>query len=105
MFKFIRTKFNYSFIDLYDREEYIELINEKFKDDINLPKKYHYSFCKWNSQKLNKIVKMKQYILKKTGLFPKKYDEEYITHFCEIISIKSKLPKDIMNLIAGHLFQ
>ena len=98
---------DYSFVELYKyQDEFIDLMNDKFKGNIDLPEKYHYSFCQWNSENLDEKVKMKQYILKKTGVFPKNYNEKYLIHFMEIISTKkNKLTKDIMNLIAGRLFR
>ena len=35
----------------------------------------------------------------------KNYDEKYLNHFNKIVSLKNtRLPKDILNLIAGNLF-
>ena len=99
-------KNNQSFVELYKYEDnFINLFNDKFKDNINLDQKYYYSFLQWKSEKISHKVKMKQYILRKTNIFPKNYDEKYLIHFIEFISLKhTKLPKDILNLIAGHLF-
>jgi len=99
-------KNNQSFVELYKYEDnFINLFNDKFKDNINLDQKYYYSFLQWKGENRSNIVKMKQYILRKTNIFPKNYDEKYLIHFIEFISLKNtKLPKDILNLIAGHLF-
>jgi len=99
-----------SFVDLYKYEDkFINLFNDKFKDNINLDQKYYYSFLQWKSENRSNIVKIKQYILRKTNIFPKNYDEKYLNHFTIIVSLKNtkdtKLPKDILNLIAGHLFK
>ena len=95
-----------TFVELYKYEDkFINLFNDKFKDNINLDQKYYYSFLQWKSEKISYKVKMKQYILRKTNIFPKNYDKKYLFHFIEFISLKhTKLPKDILNLIAGHLF-
>lgn len=85
-------------------ENFIQLINDKFKIKIDLPEKYYKTFCQWNSKNLDEKVKMKQYILKTTGIFPRNYNDNYLIHFIEIIKTKSVLPKDIMYLITGHLF-
>jgi len=97
-----------SFVELYkyeDKEYFIKLFNYKFENNINLDQKYYYSFLQWKGEEISDTVKMKQYILRKTNIFPKNYDKKYLFHFIEFISLKhTKLPKDILNLIAGHLF-
>jgi len=100
-----------SFVELYkyeDKHYIINLFNYKFKDDINLDQKYYYSFLQWKSEEISDTVKIKQYILRKTNIFPKNYNEKYLNHFNIIVNLKNtkdtKLPKDILNLIAGHLF-
>jgi len=97
-----------TFVELYkyeDKKYFIKLFNYKFKDNINLDQKYYYSFLQWKSEKISHKVKMKQYILRKTNIFPKNYDKKYLFHFIEFISLKNtRLAKDILNLIAGHLF-
>jgi len=104
------TEDNYdsSFVELYkyeDKEDIIKLFNNKFKNNINLDQKYYYSFLQWKSENRSNTVKIKQYILRKTNIFPKYYNEKYLNHFNIIVNLKNvKLPKDILNLIAGHLF-
>jgi len=95
-----------TFVELYKYEDiFITLFNDKFKDNINLDQKYYYSFLQWKSDKIADIVKTKQDILRKTNIFPKNYDEKYLNHFNKTVCLKNtRLPKDILNLIAGHLF-
>jgi len=97
-----------TFVELYkyeDKEYFITLFNDKFKNNINLDQKYYYSFLQWKSDKIADIVKTKQDILRKTNIFPKNYDEKYLNHFNKTVCLKNtRLPKDILNLIAGHLF-
>ncbi|GAJ00711.1 unnamed protein product, partial [marine sediment metagenome] len=97
-----------SFVELYkyeDKEYFITLFNDKFKDNINLDQKYYYSFLQWKSEKISETVKIKQYILRKTNIFPKNYNVKYLNHFNKIVNLKdTKLPKDILDFIAGHLF-
>jgi len=100
-----------SFVELYkyeDKEVIINLFNRKFENNINLDQKYYYSFLQWKSEKRSDIVKTKQLILRKTNIFPKNYDEKYLNHFNIIANLKNttdtRLPKDILNFIAGHLF-
>ena len=104
---------DYSFVNLYKyqnntNEKLLIFINEKFKNGINLPKEFYYSFCRWDFSKeiFDEKIMMKQYILKTTGVFPSNYNGKYLIHFMEILKIQSKssLPKDIMLLISGHLF-
>jgi len=104
----ITEKNDQTFVELYkyeDKEYIINLFNYKFENNINLDQKYYYSFLQWKSEKISDIVKIKQDILRKTGLFPINYNEKYLNHFNIIVNLKNvKLPKDILNLIAGHLF-
>ena len=97
-----------SFVELYkyeDKEAIINLFNNKFENNINLDQKYYYSFLQWKNEKRSDTVKTKQDILRKTNIFPINYDEKYLIHFNKIINLKNtRLPKDILNLIAGHLF-
>ena len=103
-----------SFVELYkyeDKEAIINLFNNKFENNINLDQKYYYSFLQWKSEKRSNIVKTKQLILRKTNIFPKNYNEKYLNRFNIVVNLKNtentkhtKLPKDILNLIAGHLF-
>jgi len=95
-----------TFVELYKYEnDFINLFNYKFENNINLDQKYYYSFLQWKSEEMSNIVKTKQDILRKTNIFPKNYDEKYLIHFNNIVNLKNvKLPKDILNLIAGHLF-
>jgi len=106
------TEKNYqSFVELYkyeDKEDIINLFNDKFENNINLDQKYYYSFLQWKGEEISDTVKMKQYILRKTNIFPKNYYEKYLNHFNIIVNLnnttETKLPKDILNFIAGHLF-
>jgi len=104
----ITEKNDQTFVEFYkyeNKEDFISLFNYKFKDNINLDQKYYYSFLQWKSENRSNIVKIKQDILRKTNIFPKNYDEKYLNHFNKIVSLKNtRLPKDILNLIAGHLF-
>ena len=97
-----------TFVEFYkyeNKEDFISLFNDKFENNINLDQKYYYSFLQWKSENRSNIVKIKQDILRKTNIFPKNYDEKYLNHFNKIINLKdTRLPKDILNLIAGHLF-
>jgi len=103
-----------TFVELYkyeDKKILIDLFNvkfNKFENNINLDQKYYYSFLQWKSEEISDKVKIKQDILRKTGIFPKNYNEKYLNHFNIIVNLKNtidtKLPKDILNLIAGHLF-
>jgi len=97
-----------TFVELYkyeDKERIINLFNNKFIYNINLDQKYYYSFLQWKSEEMSNTVKIKQDILRKTGLFPINYNEKYLNHFNIIVNLKNtRLPKDILNLIAGHLF-
>ena len=106
-YKYIE-KNDQTFVELYkyeDKEDIINLFNDKFKNNINLDQKYYYSFLQWKSENRSNIVKIKQDIIRKTNIFPKYYDEKYLIHFNKIVSLKNtRLPKDIINLIAGHLF-
>jgi len=106
-YKYIE-KNDQSFVELYkyeDKKYFINLFNDKFKNNINLDQKYYYSFLQWKSENRSDIVKTKQDILRKTNIFPINYDEKYLNHFNKIINLKNtRLPKDILNLIAGHLF-
>jgi len=105
---YYQNKNDQTFVELYkyeDKEYIIDLFNDKFENNINLDQKYYYSFLQWKSEKRSNIVKTKQLILRKTNIFPIKYDEKYLNHFTNIVSLKNtRLPKDILNLIAGHLF-
>jgi len=100
-----------TFVELYkyeNKESIMNLFNYKFKNNINLDQKYYYSFLQWKSDKISDTVKTKQYILRKTNIFPKNYNKKYLIHFNKIVNLKNttetKLPKDILNFIAGHLF-
>ena len=99
---------DYSFLTLpYKNKTIINIINNKFKKDNNLPKEFYESFCQWNFQNIDIDIKVKnkQYILKKTNIYPTNYKEEYMIPFMELTSCKkSYFPKDIMNMIAGYLF-
>jgi len=98
-----------TFVELYkyeDKDKIINLFNDKFENNINLDQKYYYSFLQWKNENRSNIVKIKQDILRKTNIFPKNYDEKYLNHFNKIVNLKNtKIPKDILNLIAGHLFK
>ena len=47
---------------------------------------------------------MKQFITRKTNIFPQKYTQDYMIEFMELLDIKSILPKDIMRRIDAQLF-
>jgi TPR repeat protein len=77
--------------------------------NTNISRKYYELFCNLNlGDKVDPIIKYKQAILKMTGIYPKKYSENYILQFMILLSLSSdnrcSLPKDIILLIAGHLF-
>ena len=88
------------------QESFVPLLNEKFLFNLDLPLELHSYFCQFKG--VNKIVKMKQYILKKTGIFPKKYSDKYDVEFMELISMcsceKYIFSQDILLLIAGYLY-
>jgi len=106
-YKFIK-KNDSSFVELYkyeDKKYIINLFNYKFENNINIDQKYYYSFLQWKSENRSNMVKTKQDILRKTNIFPKNYNEKYLIHFNKIVNLKNtRLPKDILNFIAGHLF-
>lgn len=57
-----------------------------------------------NADKFSNL-KYKQYILKKTGIFPKTISTDNMIRFMEMLSIKNDvLGKDLMMKIAGSLF-
>jgi hypothetical protein len=85
------------------------LINNYFESSIDLPKMYHESFCNISlGKKIEPLVKYKQYVLKRTGIFPRKFKADSMILFMDILSIAGKrsccLPSDIMMHIAGNLF-
>tara|TARA_R110001599_G_scaffold54300_1_gene151116 strand:+ start:1090 stop:1962 length:873 start_codon:yes stop_codon:yes gene_type:complete len=100
-FSFIKIAVEYNIT-----EKFISLLDEKFTYNIDLPIGLHSYFCQFKG--VNKIVKMKQYILKKTGIFPKKYNDDYDIEFMELLFMcsckKYIFPKDILLLIAGYLY-
>ncbi len=106
---------DFSFLDINPKNlnigndiEYCKFLNDKFKGNFTLPLEYHSKFCAIVTKvdSLSTCIRNKQYILKKTGVYPKYYDKEYMIHFMElcISGTKNKLPKDLILLIAGHLF-
>ena len=70
-----------SFIDFFDISALRPLLSKRLKVIKKVPKKFHSSFCKW---KLNhhddEELKMKQDILKKTGIYPSNYDPALLLH-------------------------
>ena len=102
-----RNEKDLTFIDLYKYQKLSDIF-ERFDYNITIPKKYHSSFCKWDLSQQSYMVRNKQYILKKTNIFPCHNVSEYFFHFVEILSFsqdkKCVLPKDLMLKIGGHLF-
>ena len=91
--------------------DFHQLINDKLlANNTKLPKKFYTSFCKWNFVGKSNELHMKQYILKKTGIFPTNYtlDAESLIYFMELLSLLNNpqliLPKDVMLTICGYLF-
>ena len=87
-------------------EEFTDLLNERFKFERYLPPGLYNDFCQFKNG--NRKIKMKQYILRKTTIFPIKYNTKYDIEFMELLSMSSYahryvLPKDILLLIAGYL--
>lgn len=86
-------------------------INRRFTDNKNLiPKQNIESFCQCNFQGIpgiNDEIKLKQYIVRKTNIFPIKLSMDLQLTFMEMLSISSQkccLPKDLILHIAGYLF-
>ena len=113
---YAKSTTDYTFLDLHNyefNEEYrakvLYLIDEKLKPNVSLPRKYHFAFCQWKFQNqiVSKTVMMKQYILKKTNLWPSNYSSKYLVEFMEVLLLSNmscRLPKDVMILIAGYCF-
>ena len=98
---FIQIAVEYDIID-----EFTELLNQKFTHNIDLPKELHFYFCQFKD--LDPEVRMKQYILQKTLVFPRNYSHKYDIQFMELLSMSSSnkyvFPKDILLLIAGFFY-
>ena len=102
---------DYSVVDLFEFQHEIdiyELMVSIFKrSNVKLPAEFHSAFCKWNFS-LNQDLDMKQYILKKTGIFPSNYNAKYLTQFMELLSFSRVenllLTKDVILTIAGYIF-
>ena len=95
-----------SFVNFFDIPSLRPLLFKRLKVIKKVPKEFHSSFCKWNFDDDHEL-KMKQYILRKTGIYPCKYDPALLFHFMELISLSEKpvgLPKDVILTIAGYLF-
>ena len=101
---------DYTFIDCYKYfpNDFVDILNKKFSNDIDLPDKFVESLDIINNNNINQIVKQKQYILKMTNIFPKNYRDKYLIHFMELLSISRKaniyFSRDIIMKIAGNLF-
>ena len=98
-----------SFVDFFDIPSLRQLLSKRLKVIKKVPKEYHSSFCKWNfnDDHDDHELKMKQYILRKTGIYPCNYDPALLLHFMELMLLSEKpvaLPKDIILTIAGYLF-
>ena len=71
----------------------------------DIPKESYSDYCQWDFQ-FSHRDHVRQSILKMTGVFPTNYDHRYILQFYEVLAMSraSRLPKDIMLKIAGHLY-
>ena len=99
-------KHDLSFVDFFEIPAVRPLLSERLKVIKKVPKEFHSSFCKWNFDDDHEL-KMKQYILKKTGVYPCNYDPALLFNFIELVSLNNQpltLPKDIILTIAGYLF-
>ena len=92
----------FSFLKYPDK--FSNLINTRFENNVVLPKEFYFDFCML--KQVNFTVKMKQYILQKTTIFPQNYSHEHDIQFIELVAMASShiLPKDVILLIAGHLY-
>ena len=95
---------DFSFLKYADN--FGDLIQKRFRKNVDLPQEYHHDFCQLKN--VSRELKVKQDILKKTSLFPKNYTKEYDVEFIELVSMAScsnkySLTKDMLLLIAGHL--
>ena len=104
---------DYSFLELHNnlhfKEKVFKWINKRFASDICLPKEYIKIFWRLEfNDEISKKIRIKQYILKKTGVFPHRSTRKYIIEFMELLSLSSYsncvFCKDIMMMIASHLF-
>lgn len=104
---------DYGFIEFYKYipDKFVYILNNRLSNQIDLPRNSYELFCSLdivNDNKVNPIVKQKQYILKMTNIFPKNFTYNYIIHFMELLSISRAknmcFPRDIIMKIAGHLF-
>jgi len=103
---------DYSFLEnkCIENDELHKLLDKRFKTNFILPKKFYHAFCTLQLQQdsVTQIVQIKQYVLKKCGIFPSNYSNKYLIQFIEVLSIascpNSYFPKDIMLLIAAYLF-
>lgn len=88
---------------------YKDFLNIQFKKDFDLPSEYHAKFCSLNLDNYITCIKTKQYILKKTGIYPKNYNKKHMLPFMELLCVSGSkdkvLPKDLILLIAGYLFR
>ena len=95
-----------SLIDFFDIPSLKPLLCKRLKVIKKIPKEFHCSFCKWNFADNHKL-KIKQDILKQTGIYPCNYDPTLLSQFGELLSLSKQplvLPKDIILTIAGYLF-
>lgn len=103
--------FSFLEINFTMNEAFIDLLNVKFDQSIDLPTQYHQAFCKLKlsqMQGIRPIVKQKQFILQLTGIFPIQGLEQYIIEFQTVLSLMGSrmcvFPSDVMKKIAGSLF-
>lgn len=101
------NKDDISILDFYN---YMPKLLDGYLDRFlycDLPKEYHERFCnlKLDVYTSLQVIRIKQFILRKTGIWPKHYSDIYLIHFMEIISLRHSIfPRDILLLIAGYLF-
>lgn len=102
---------DYSFFDLYKykKNPTFYYILTKLENNIILPKEYYPQFCQQVYSNASPIVIMKQYVLKKTGIWCIKNPLKHITEFIELVAISESnvnqiIPKNIILMIAGYLF-
>lgn len=110
LYFYYKTMGDLSFLKYTSNTVLYSLLNEKFSKNIKLPLEYYQTFCKLDIQNENvvHIVKLKQYILRTTGIFPSNYSDTYLIPFMQMLSISNMkdcyLPRYMMLRIAGFLF-
>ena len=104
---------DFSFLELYVNarfyENAIKLINTRFKYNVTLPNEYKTTFFRLKlGNDIENVVKMKQYILKKTNVFPSKYSDGCMLQFMELLFLSSSphciFCKDLLMKISSYLF-